>query len=99
MSGHWTGSTRRSQLPPNWAHTRTRILQRDNHQCTWTTDGQRCPNPATDIDHIQPGNNHTDTNLRALCRTHHNHKSSIEGNTQRWKHRTTRTPEQHPGLR
>jgi 5-methylcytosine-specific restriction enzyme A len=36
MSGQWEGSTRSSDLPPEWAPViRPAILERDGHQCTW----------------------------------------------------------------
>lgn len=99
MPGQWVGSTRRAQLPVDWDSTRRpRILRRDGHQCTWMTDGQRCDQPATDVDHIRRGNDHNDNNLRSLCAWHHKRKTSIEGNTSRRRHTTKRTPEQHPGL-
>lgn len=101
MAGQWVGSTRRAQLPPDWGRTRTRILHRDQHRCTWITDrhtNQRCDQQAVEVDHIQRGNDHNDTNLRSLCSWHHKKKTSIEGNTSRRRLTTKRTPEQHPGL-
>ena len=77
----WSTSNRRDQLPPGWGKIRARILQRDGHQCTHTRydTGARCSEVATEVDHIVPGNDHSDTNLRALCRYHHGQKSSREG--------------------
>ena len=91
MSG-WTGSTRRARLPRDWPATRRRILDRDGHRCTWPG----CTLPATDVDHITPGDNHTDTNLRSLCTPHHRRKSAAEGGNA--GARQTRPLERHPGL-
>lgn len=48
-------------------------------QCEATTNNRRCPNPATDCDHItdlaDAGTNHLD-NLQYLCRTHHQQKTA-----------------------
>lgn len=95
MSGHWAGSTRRDRLPPDWPRRRTRILRRDHHRC------QHCGAPATDVDHIVPGDDHHDTNLQALCRPCHNTKTQAEAQAARHhpdrptRDRPTRP---HPGL-
>ncbi|MEU7177038.1 MULTISPECIES: HNH endonuclease [Streptomyces] len=34
---------------------------------------------ATDVDHIEPGDNHDAENLQSLCRHHHARKSAREG--------------------
>ena len=99
MAGQWAGSTRRQHLPPDWPHLRQQVLRRDSYQCTWTTEQVRCPEPATDVDHIRGRTNHQLTNLRALCSWHHKKKTAIEGNTARTRRSTKRTPEQHPGLK
>jgi 5-methylcytosine-specific restriction protein A len=78
----WNNSDRNSRLPDNWKSIRARILRRDGYQCTAIRDdgeGLRCPEPATDVDHIRPGDDHRDTNLRSLCDWHHRRKSSSEG--------------------
>lgn len=71
-SRKWAGSTRRAQLPPNWTSIRRRILQRDRHRCT------QCGAPANQVDHITPGNDHSDANLRALCHDCHQAKTKVE---------------------
>lgn len=100
MPGHWAGSTRREQLPPNWAREiRPRILTRDNYQCTWVDErAVRCGETASDVDHIRDPHDHSDGNLRALCSWHHARKSSAEGNAARWRFRARRLVEPHPGL-
>jgi 5-methylcytosine-specific restriction protein A len=59
MPGGWKGSSRSARLPGNWATLRAAVLRRDNHQCTRLTNGQRCPHPATEVDHIRAGDDHT----------------------------------------
>ncbi len=97
MSGRWQGSTRRSRLPLDWSSRIVpRIMARDHGIC------YLCGQPGADtIDHIQPGDNHTDTNLAAVhdrtwphC---HRYKSSREGNTARHRYRDRRSTEPHPG--
>ncbi|MFI9721515.1 HNH endonuclease signature motif containing protein [Streptomyces sp. NPDC052396] len=41
--------------------------------------GTLCGLLATDVDHIEPGDNHDAGNLQALCRFHHAKKSATEG--------------------
>lgn len=99
MPGQWEGRTRAHELPPDWA---TRIVPtikaRDSYRCTWHDNGQRCTGPADEVDHIERGNCHEPWNLRSLCRYHHRRKTSAEGNAARWRVKTKRPPEKHPGL-
>jgi 5-methylcytosine-specific restriction endonuclease McrA len=98
----WAGST---WTPPlGWERLRAAVLQRDGHRCTWTTDGTRCPLPATDVDHVTPrhlGGADTPTNLQSLCPAHHARKSSSEGVNERAKRAALRRRpiESHPGMR
>ncbi|MEU1037711.1 HNH endonuclease [Streptomyces sp. NPDC005907] len=97
----WTGSTRRARLPKDWPRTRRRILRRDGHACqTRFSDGRLCGLPATQVDHIEPGDNHSDANLQALCTWCHNHKSAQEGGTASalTRVRTHRPAPTHPAL-
>jgi 5-methylcytosine-specific restriction endonuclease McrA len=100
MPGQWTGSNRRAELPPDWDTIRAEILLRDHHMCRWVDRGVTCLAHATDVDHIQPGDDHSPHNLRALCRAHHNRKSSAEGNAAQARLRAmlTRPKRPHPGL-
>lgn len=96
MPGAWEGGRR--VLPADWARIRRRVLERDGHRCTWVTDGQRCSERATDVDHIGDRDDHDDDNLAGLCSWHHDRKSSAQGNAARVR-RTERHPtEPHPGL-
>lgn len=78
----WAGSTRLARLPRGWHATRARILRRDRRIC-WI-----CGGPGADaVDHVTPGDDHSDANLRAVhhdiapwC---HRRKSSLEGHTAR----------------
>lgn len=93
-------SARTVPLPKNWQAIRRRILQRDGHQCTWVTDGIRCIEPATDVDHIGDPSQHEDENLRSLCPGHHRRRSSSQGG-KAWQAKRKprqRPAEQHPGL-
>lgn len=96
----WATSNRRTQLPNDWRQRRRQALTRDGHRCTWTDHGRRCPNPATDVDHRTPGNDHRLTNLQSLCADHHKRKTQAEAAAarQRIAARARRPPEPHPGL-
>ena len=99
MSG-WEASTRRSRLPKDWPAIRARILKRDDYRCTWVDYGKRCDGEANQVDHIQRGDNHDPSNLRALCAWHHARKTGSEGGIAARGKRLTarRPPERHPGL-
>ncbi|WKU46754.1 HNH endonuclease [Streptomyces sp. VNUA116] len=101
----WSTSDRRQRLPANWPHLRRRVLRRDGHICTARDQyGVRCAEPATDVDHIRPGDDHREANLQSLCGWHHRVKSSREGAAakaavRRRNDRKFRRTEVHPGLR
>jgi 5-methylcytosine-specific restriction endonuclease McrA len=97
----WAGSTRRSRLPRDWPRIRRRIIRRDSGVCTWLmSDGRRCDQSGTDVDHIVPGDDHRDENLRLLCTWHHGRKSGTEGGSASAAKRvsTTRPKLTHPAL-
>jgi 5-methylcytosine-specific restriction enzyme A len=92
-------SARSERLPDDWAVRRIRVLRRDGYRCqARLEDGGICAHPASDVDHVQRGDNHDLANLQALCKWHHARKSSAEGAAAR-KPRPTqkRAPEAHPG--
>jgi hypothetical protein len=93
----WDTSTRRSRLPPNWAALRAEVLDRDGHRCRWVDDGHRCPDAATEVDHIIEGDDHRPANLQSLCHPHHQAKTIAD----RWRadRRQARPKPRHPGLR
>lgn len=97
----WDGSTRRSRLPKDWPRIRRRIIRRDGGVCTALySDGRRCELPGTDVDHVVPGDDHRDENLRLLCAWHHRKKSAFEGGTAAAHARVSvhRPPAVHPAL-
>lgn len=99
MSGHWQDSDRRAELPANWPELRAAVFRRDGYRCTARDRrNQRCPEVATDCDHVIPGNDHAMTNLTSLCADHHAHKSALEGVAAREAKRTARRrpAEKHP---
>lgn len=101
MSGGWEGSDRRQRLPGNWNALRAEVLKRDAGRCTWTLpSGKRCPRRATDVDHREPGDDHSLANLQALCGHHHGKKSAREGVQGRAKRRAKppKRIEEHPGM-
>jgi len=68
----WSGSNRRAELPKDWGRRRRRVLRRDGYRC------RRCGKPATDVDHVVPGDDHSDGNLQALCSDCHDAKTLEE---------------------
>ena len=83
ITSNWRSSNRRQELPSDWYSLRKKILARDSYQCQELIyDGKnwsKCLKPANQVDHIRPGSDHRDTNLRALCEDCHKRKSSSEG--------------------
>lgn len=96
----WQGSTRRQRLPKDWPRIRRRIIRRDK-VCVWpTSDGSVCGAAGSDVDHIVPGDDHSDANLRYLCQWHHRRKSAQEGGSAAalTRVRTERPKPTHPAL-
>lgn len=104
MSGGWANSDRRQRLPPDWDRIQRRILRNAKHACQVKLGpGRVCGRHATQVDHIRPGDDHSDSNLRAICAECHGKKSSAEGNEAMRKRRSEisqrfRRTERHPGL-
>jgi 5-methylcytosine-specific restriction endonuclease McrA len=96
----WDTSNRRSRLPRDWHSRRAYVLRRDGHRCQARDSiGVMCGAPATDVDHVNPGDDHGYANLQALCRWHHARKSSAEGAAaRRPRLAQRREPESHPGM-
>lgn len=92
MSAGWAGSDRRDRLPRWWPVTVRRIIARDPVCCCegcpkclvpsiarsrgWPG---HCGRASQEVDHIERGDDHKDTNLRGICRPCHGRKSSLEG--------------------
>jgi 5-methylcytosine-specific restriction enzyme A len=93
----WRASNRRQHLPPGWSHqTVPRILARDRGIC------HRCGQPgATEVDHINRGDDHRDVNLGAIHHACHQHKTMLEAQAaRRAQLAVLRHPgETHPGAR
>ncbi len=96
----WEGSNRKSRLPADWSARRLRVLRRDSYRCQQRdARGMKCGAQASDVDHIEHGDNHAESNLQAMCRAHHAAKSALEGvEAKRLKYRRERDTVQHPGL-
>lgn len=63
-------------------------------------EAQRCPHPASDVDHWGERYDHRVESCRSLCTRHHAHRSSRQGNAARARQRALlTTPKRpHPGL-
>jgi len=83
MTGKWSGNSatdRASELPDDWPAIRRAVLDRDGGQCVWKLpSGARCPNEATDVDHIGSRHVHEKWNLRSLCSGHHAKRTASQG--------------------
>lgn len=101
MPGGWTGSSasgRKTALPADWqTRIRPAVIVRDSGRCRWIEGGRRCPERATDVDHINDPHDHSLANLRALCGMHHRRRTSRQGHAAKaaWKNRNV---EAHPAL-
>lgn len=95
----WEGSDRASRLPHDWQARRIRVLRRDGYRCqARLLTGGLCLQPASEVDHIVPGDDHRPENLRAICRSCHGRKTAAEGNAARKRlPPKRRPPERHPG--
>ncbi|EPD63164.1 HNH endonuclease [Streptomyces sp. HGB0020] len=102
MDGHWkeaATSWRTAPRPTGWKRIRLGILERDDGQCTWIDDGERCTEPATDVDHIGDPEDHSPGNLRSLCGYHHRKRTALQARAARGPLPSRRRPaEAHPGL-
>ena len=104
----WESSTRRDGLPRWWPVTVRRIVARDP-MCLCTGcpkcvvpggwNGVTCSRRSKEVDHIIPGDDHRDENLRGICAPCHGHKSSNEGNAAQAEKKkpTGFFDEKHPG--
>lgn len=96
----WEGSDRRDRLPADWPKLRSKALERDGKRCRWILPSRkRCPRPATDVDHVRPGDDHSLSNLMSLCHDHHERKTSFDNRRAKGKIKASkrRPPEDHPG--
>lgn len=97
----WAGSQRRHRLPANWhLNYRLPVLNDADWICELRIDGV-CVGTASEVDHINRGDDHSRSNLRAVCRRCHAKKSSAEGHARKRELRALRKrpQERHPGQR
>lgn len=88
----WESSDRRDRLPADWKQRVAAVWKRDGGRCTWKLprSGERCPRKGADVDHIRNDDNHALSNLRLLCRRHHDLKTQGEAREGRRKKRQPR---------
>lgn len=96
----WETSRRRYLLPANWEQIRLPVLQDADWICELQYRGI-CVGTASEVDHINRGDDHSRSNLRAVCYRCHAKKSSAEGISRKRELRALRTrpAERHPGHR
>lgn len=94
----WEGSDRRARLPADWKQRVNDVWKRDKGQCTWRLpSGKRCPRKGADVDHIRNDDDHALSNLRLLCRHHHDKKTAWESLVGRGRRKgKKRSEERHP---
>lgn len=72
IDSDWSHSTRSKRLPKDWSTRRKHIMKRDNGTC------YKCGDKADQVDHIEPGDDHSFDNLAAICETCHRKKTAQE---------------------
>ena len=100
MPNGWRGSNRKSRLPVDWERLRKVVLERCGFRCEWTDGQHRCWNSATDVDHVEAGDNHSLDNLQGLCSPHHLEKTGRDARARqlRFKHLARLPEEKQPGI-
>lgn len=95
----WATSDRRDRLPADWEQRRQSVKRRAGGRCEKTTNGKRCPQPGTECDHRDRGDDHRLSNLQWLCTDHHRAKTIAEAQQARNAMRAARyrPAEKHPG--
>ncbi len=93
MSGGWSDSKRRKELPGDWP-TISRQVLREEPTC------YVCGlNASKQVDHKQRGNDHRRVNLGGICIPCHKVKSAKEGNdARRPQQKEARRTLPHPGI-
>lgn len=68
----WSGSTRRAELPPDWARRRRQRFEQDDWTCTEPGCTHHDPTGRTlECDHIGDKHDHRIESLRTKCKPHH----------------------------
>lgn len=88
---------------PVYLRNKATVRRRSGGRCEWVEDGRRCGSrDRVQCDHRIPrsqGGGHEVGNLWDLCRTHHNRKTSAEGNAARNRRTGTTDPDCTPRTR
>lgn len=104
-------SARRATLPRDWHARRARTkrlaggrcqhVDDQDQRCTWRSPVARSGQPDGHADHIVPGTDDSQQNLRWLCPPHHAAKSSGEGHDamRALRAKAYHPRERHPGAR
>jgi len=97
-----TGSWRTVARPTDWAARVQQVKLRDR-VCQWVEHGRICGSGQDlECDHVGDPSDHDLSNLRMLCREHHQRRTNAQkaAGTRAYhaKRRRKRTEEPHPGL-
>ena len=95
MSGRWTSSNRRAELPPDWSRRRQAVKARAGGRCEAERHVPECDGIGTDCDHVGDAHDHSLANLQWLSSPCHKAKTQREAQEARPKRQ--REPEPHPG--
>lgn len=95
----WSTSNRRERLPEDWPERVAETYRKKGRRCLIKDPG--CLGRASEVDHIEPGDDHSLANLRPACSKCHGRKSADEGNAMkaRLKAARFRPARRHPGWR
>ena len=101
----WETSDRKERLPRDWDKRVARVKERDGWRCRKILpSGKRCPRGRAtghrlEVDHRIPNDDHSLSNLQALCEEHHLQKTLRESRRARWLPPPSKRTEPHPGDR
>jgi 5-methylcytosine-specific restriction endonuclease McrA len=93
----YAGRAAPGRMPSDWKSRRRRVLMRDFHVCQ--ISGPGCLAFADEVDHIVPNEDHSLSNLRAVCKACHREKTKQEAadGLRKAMLRGKRPQEPHPG--
>lgn len=95
MSGRWSSSNRRAELPPDWQQRRLQVKARAGGRCEAARHVAECNGIGTDCDHVNDPRDHSLANLQWLSSPCHKAKTQREAQAAQPKRK--REPEPHPG--
>ena len=93
----WASSSRRSELPRDWAKRVERVKRRAHGRCQAETHEPGCDRVGRECDHVGDPHDHSLTNLQWLSKPCHRAKTQREARAARGVTPAPRTPERHPG--